>query len=340
MDLVLIPAYEPDRVLIGLTEALAAEDFSVLVVDDGSGEKYQDIFQAVTKHATVIHQEKNGGKGSALKMGMRYIRDNFPDCEFFITCDADGQHQVKDVVRIRDMLHRGDHFVLSVREQNKKAPLRSRFGNSLSRFVYTLLTRRYLSDNQSGLRGFHRNHLDWMLEVEKNNYDYEMNVLYYAAKKGLRIATLTIESIYIDNNASSHFDPIGDTVKIYKSLFSLAGGTVISFFLAEWMVLMISLFLGYQWLFITLPCVAAASYLVNILLDRYWFFRTTARYDYWSMLLYTILAYFVYTLYCNLLFFTFEDIPLWVSFNLVYITCLPLRYLLHKFTYIASKTKE
>ena len=216
MDLVLIPAYEPDRVLIGLAKELSEAGFAVLVVDDGSGNAYADIFEATSQYATVIGQQTNGGKGSALKLGMKYIQENLPQCEFFITCDADGQHRPQDVLRVRQALHKGDHFVLTVRSYNKKAPLRSRFGNSLSRFVYTLLTRRYLSDNQSGLRGFHRSHLDWMLRVEKNNYDYEMNVLYYAAKKGLRIATLTIDSIYIDGNASSHFNPVADTVRIYK----------------------------------------------------------------------------------------------------------------------------
>lgn len=340
MDLVLIPAYEPDQVLIGLAKDLTAEGFSVLVVDDGSGRKYADIFQAVSQYATVITQKRNGGKGSALKTGMRYIKEKLPQCEHFITCDADGQHQVCDVLRVRDMLHKGEHFVLTVRQKNKKAPFRSRFGNSLSRFVYTILTRRYLSDNQSGLRGFQRKHLDWMLEVEKNNYDYEMNVLYYAAKKGLRIATLPIASIYIDNNASSHFNPVVDTIKIYKSLFSLAGGTLISFLAAEVTIAIVSIIFGYQMLFITLPLTAAGCYLLNILLDHYVFFRTTPRYDYWSMLVYTILAYFIYTLCCSLAHYVVPGLPLWFAFNIIYLFYLPLRYILHKFIYIASKTAE
>ncbi len=340
MDLVLIPAYEPDKTLIELAKELSEEGFAVLVVDDGSGKDYADVFEATSQYATVIGQRRNGGKGSALKLGMKYIRDNLPQCEWFITCDADGQHRSQDVIRVRNALHQGNQFVLTVRSRNKKAPLYSRMGNSLSRFVYTLLTRRYLSDNQSGLRGFHRNHLDWMLRVEKNRYDYEMNVLYYAAKKGLRITTLPIDSIYINGNASSHFNPIGDTVKIYKSLFRLAGSTVISFFAAELLVALVSVIFGQHFLIITLPGVAAVCYLINILLDRYLFFRTTARYDYWSMLVYTVLNYFVYTLCCMLLHFMYPWLSLWLSFNLVYITFLPLRYLMHKYIFVAAKTKE
>ena len=192
MDIVIIPAYEPDGELITLTQRLSGEGFEVLVVDDGSGEKYAEIFSAAAKNATILTHEKNFGKGAALKTAMRHIRDNVPECEHFITCDADGQHKVEDVIRVRDRLLKGDKFVLTVRERKNKIPFRSKFGNNLSRIVYALLTNKYLSDNQSGLRGFAREHIDWLCEVEKDKYDYEMNVLYYASKKGVRISTIPI----------------------------------------------------------------------------------------------------------------------------------------------------
>ena len=85
----MIPAYEPDEQLIRLVKGLQAEDFSVLVVDDGSGEKYADIFEQAGRFSTVVTREQNGGKGAALKTGMRYIRENLPDCTGLVTCDAD-----------------------------------------------------------------------------------------------------------------------------------------------------------------------------------------------------------------------------------------------------------
>ncbi len=340
MDVVLIPAYEPDEILIELTEGLNKKGFSVLVVDDGSGEKYADIFTSVSAFATVLTHEKNRGKGAALKTGMRYIRDNLPDCQHFITCDADGQHRIEDVELVRDKLHTGERFVLTVRSTKNKIPLRSKVGNSLSRFVYALLANRYLSDNQSGLRGFSRSHIDWLIEVEKNNYDYEMNVLYYAAKKSVKISTLPIEAIYIGNNESSHFSPIADTVKIYRSLFRLSLGSFLAFLVSEVLILLISLVFGYNYLAFTLPLAAALSYLTNIILNKYVFFKNTPCYDYWTTLIYTVIAYFVYTLGCMLFYFSLSFIPLWVAFNVVYLVCIPLRYMLHKFVFIASGTHE
>lgn len=340
MDLVLIPAYEPDNQLIELVRRLVDNGFSVLTVDDGSGDRYADIFAAVREYATVVTLEHNSGKGAALKAGMRYIRDEMPDCEHFITCDADGQHRVEDVVRVRELLHKGNSFVLTVRNPRKGIPLRSKVGNDLSRVVYALLSNRYLSDNQSGLRGFARSHIDWMVAVEKNNYDYEMNVLYYAAKQGLRIATLPIDAIYIGNNESSHFNPIGDTVKIYRSLFWLARGTFLAFLVAELCVLQASIWFGHQHLTFTIPTAGALAFLTDVLINRLVVFRNQPRFNYWTTPIYTIIWYFLYMLGCMLLTYIEPQLSLFAAFNLVYLFFLPLRYFLHKFTFIASKTQE
>ena len=200
MDTVLIPAYEPDEELIRLAKELHEAGFALVVVDDGSGPAYEKIFDQVKAYGHVLTHGENRGKGAALKTGMVYIRDHMPQAEHFITCDADGQHLVKDVIRVSERLQAGHKFVLTMRKQRKNMPLRSWVGNTLSRVVYALLTKRYLSDNQSGLRGFDRSYIDWLAEVERDKYDYEMNVLYYAAKKAIPISTVMIDAIYINNN--------------------------------------------------------------------------------------------------------------------------------------------
>lgn len=340
MDVVIIPAYEPDEALVALTEELAADGFTLVVVDDGSGERYAPVFDAVRERAHIVTLPHNSGKGAALKSGMRYVRDHLPDCDCFITCDADGQHRPADVVRVRERLHRGDNFVLTVRERKGKIPFRSRFGNDLSRIVYALLTNRYLSDNQSGLRGFSRRHLDWMVEVERDNYDYEMNVLYYAAKMGLRITTLPIDAIYIENNASSHFSPVRDTLRIYRSLFALAGGTMVSFAVAELCILVASI-AGMRplagWV---VPTAGAVAMLLCILLNRLVFLRRMASREFLTTTVYTALHYFVYTLMCQLGCFLFPTLSLFAIFNMVYFLCLPLRFFLQQFVFIASITRD
>ena len=342
MDTVLIPAYEPDAELIHLTNKLAAAGFGIVVVDDGSGPAYRDIFEAVKTHAHVLRHERNRGKGAALKTGMRFIRNHLPETAHFITCDADGQHRVEDVIRVSQQLRSGHNFVLTLRQrkEKKKVPLRSKVGNSMSRVVYALLTKRYLSDNQSGLRGFAREHIDWLLQVEKDNYDYEMNVLYYAAKKSIPISTLTIDAIYINNNQSSHFQPVKDTVRIYKSLFSLAIGQFIGFFVTMLLVITASVILGYEHLLLTVPGAGLISYGIHMLIDHYFVFRKTRCYDHLTLLIHQIISNILCTLGCAFFYYACPQVPLWVAFTIVFLLCLPLRYWLYKFTFIALRTRE
>lgn len=338
MDVVLIPAYQPDQHLVELVEELKGRNYSILVVNDGSGSAYDSVFTQVEKHATIVSHKKNMGKGAALKTGMKYIRENIKECEHFITCDADGQHKPDDVDRVRDTLNKGEKFVLTVRKRRRKIPFKSKIGNNLSRFIYALLTNRYLPDNQSGLRGFSITHIDWLIEVEKDNYDYEMNVLYYAAKRGAKITPLLIDAIYIDNNQASHFNPITDTLKIYRSLFYLARGAFLSFILSEVLVLIASIWVGYDYIAVTIPVTAAFSVLTNMLLDRFWIFRKNRYNDYLNTIIYTIVHYFFYMLGCILIMYSLTGISLFLAFNICFLIGIPLRFYLHKAIYVATYT--
>lgn len=340
MNVVLIPAYEPDEALIGVVDELFTDGHKIVVVDDGSGENYAHIFGAIQGKVDIVTLAKNSGKGAALKAGMAYIKENLPECTSFITCDADGQHRPADVLRVKKLLDKGEKFVLTVRQRKGKIPLRSRFGNDLSKFVYALLTNRYLSDNQSGLRGFDISHIDWLLKVEKNNYDYEMNVLYYAAKMGIKISTLTIDAIYIENNASSHFNPVLDTVRIYRSLFGLAKGSFVSLLAAELIILVLGCIFGNGYSRHIIPFAGAISLLLCILLNRFVFLRQIPQQEYFTTIGFTIICYFVYTLMCTLLCQTVPSMPLIVIFNIVYLICLPLRFFMHQLLFLAFKTKE
>ena len=71
MNVILIPAYEPDRQLVKLVGELVENDFKIVVVDDGSGERYAEIFNSIRDRADIVTLDKNCGKGAALKAGMQ-----------------------------------------------------------------------------------------------------------------------------------------------------------------------------------------------------------------------------------------------------------------------------
>jgi glycosyltransferase involved in cell wall biosynthesis len=74
---VLIPAYEPDQRLLELIMGIRVKcDFNIVIVDDGSGNAYTDIFSSARKlGCTVLTHAVNQGKGNALKTGFNYIKD-------------------------------------------------------------------------------------------------------------------------------------------------------------------------------------------------------------------------------------------------------------------------
>lgn len=334
-EVVLIPAYEPDERLLALVEQLAREKLDVLVVDDGSSESCQPIFKATEAYAHVLHAAKNGGKGSALKMGMGVLREVYPEATHFITADADGQHTVEDILRVRRELQKGAGFVLTMRQFHRDIPFRSKLGNNLSRFIYTILSGHFFRDNQSGLRGFDVAHIDWLLRVKGEKYDFEMNALYFADKQHLSITTVPIDAIYIDGNSSSHFDPVLDTLRIYRQLFSSAVGSFVSMALIELMILASSIILGHKFLRITVPSAGAIGLAVHLLVDRLFVFRRVRYRDSMRLTVHTIFRFVAYTLCCQLLCYMAPWASLWVSFNFVAVCCVPLEFLVRKAAYIS-----
>lgn len=137
----LIPAYEPDETLLKLLSELKAADYETVVVDDGSGAKYSEIFVRASADALVLTHDTNMGKGAALKTGLLYIEENCPaDC-VVVTLDADGQHKIPDAERVcADAENHIGALCLGSRAFTGKVPLRSRFGNTLTRWAFTLST--------------------------------------------------------------------------------------------------------------------------------------------------------------------------------------------------------
>ena len=86
----LIPAYKPSSNLLNLLKSLSDLGFRIVVVNDGSGLDYEKLFFDCSRYAEVLHHERNQGKGSALKTGLRYIYKTYrADC-IVVTVDADG----------------------------------------------------------------------------------------------------------------------------------------------------------------------------------------------------------------------------------------------------------
>lgn len=98
-------------------------------------------------------------------------------------------------------------------------PFRSRFGNLLTCSLFRLLYGVSVTDTQTGLRGISWDLLSHMCQLSGERFEYEMNMLTDAALSKTPVHTLEISTVYLDNNSESHFNPLVDSIKIYRILF-------------------------------------------------------------------------------------------------------------------------
>lgn len=216
--LILIPAYKPDERLTEIAKKLSS-DYNVLVIDDGGGHDFDKVFEDTAEYATVLRYEVNRGKGGAMKYGYSKIPELFPDVRYIITADADGQHTPEDIAKVAEAVEEHGGLVLGSREFTGKVPFRSAFGNALTRFVFAIASGTKIRDTQTGLRAFSSEYLDEFANLKGDRYEYEMTQLMYCAEKKIPMTEVGIETIYENDNETSHFNPLKDSFKIYKVIY-------------------------------------------------------------------------------------------------------------------------
>ncbi len=220
---VLIPALEPGPLLIPYVEHLKEKGLCrFVIVDDGSGSEYDNIFEPMKEIAGchVIRYETNRGKGYALKTGYKYIKHHNPECRV-ITVDSDGQHLPDDVVKIAVAIEQHPKaLILGVRDFSQSGiPHKSYVGNRFTSVLFYIFHRKWLSDTQTGLRGFDSTLLDTMSEAPGDRFEYETRVLVDCVKKNIEIVGVPIDTVYFDSNKGSHFRTFRDSAKVMQVLF-------------------------------------------------------------------------------------------------------------------------
>lgn len=238
MDIVIIPAYDPDKKLEELVLDLVHKGIqNIIVVNDGSKKEAQPIFWRIENHVTLLTHESNKGKGAAIKTALHYIQENKQEnrqeIQGIVILDADGQHRPEDAIRVLDAVHENSPgLVLGVRRFDKSIPARSLFGNTVTKYVFRLCSGKWVSDTQTGLRAFSLDLVPELIQIAGERYEYEMNVLLTCAKKKIWITEIPIATIYHDSgNSCSHFRTIRDSARIYGNILAFSGASFLSFLL-------------------------------------------------------------------------------------------------------------
>ncbi len=280
---VVVPSYQPDEKLECVISGLERSGFDdIIVVDDGSSPENKRFFPDPSEHpaVTLLVHPQNRGKGAALKTAFEYFVNNRYDRAGVVTADGDAQHRPVDILACAErMIAEDGKLVLGVRDFSlPHVPKRSRRGNRITSAVFRILCGLRISDTQTGLRAIPAKHLPALLTVEGDRYEYETNALLAMRANGILYCEEKIETVYIDENQTSHFRPVRDSIRIYslilKYLFSSGAATLIDLAAFYLLIRFLAPHLGAWEELICTAIARAVSSLSNFALNRRMVFRS------------------------------------------------------------------
>jgi len=207
-----VPAYNEEKHIADVVRRTRQKLDEVLVVDDGSADKTAD--RAREAGAEVIVHEQNRGKGETIKTGLRHWLDR--QFDFVIVLDADGQHRPEEIDRFVGAALSADEpkLILGNRMDDVSSmPLVRRIVNRWMSERISAACGQKIPDTQCGFRMLHRQLIPELLGGTAR-FDYETEMLIIASRKGFRIASVPISTVYSDEVSSIH--PVRDTLRFFK----------------------------------------------------------------------------------------------------------------------------
>jgi glycosyltransferase involved in cell wall biosynthesis len=207
-----IPAYQEEAHVRGVAERARAQLDCVLVVDDGSTDA--TAARAREGGAEVIIHPANRGKGESIKSGLRHWLAR-PEIQFIMVLDADGQHLPEEIGRfLATATTTQAELLIGTRMNDVRAmPFVRRVVNRYMSWRISRLCGQEVPDTQCGYRMIARALAPDLLDGT-SRFDYETEMLFIASRKGFRIASVPISTIYSDEVSSIH--PVRDTVRFFR----------------------------------------------------------------------------------------------------------------------------
>ena len=205
----LIPAYNAEA-FVGDVIRVAREHVPVIAVNDGSKDGTLAALRA--SGATVIDQQPNQGKGAALKRGYRAAMESGAGA--VIQLDADGQHDPAEIPGFLRKFRDTRADLIIGERQFDQMPLVRRASNTIGRAAFSWAMGRRINDNQSGYRLLSRRLMESVLASDESGYEFEMDQIVIAVKRGWRIEGVPIRTIY--GEEVSNIKPIQHVVHFFR----------------------------------------------------------------------------------------------------------------------------
>lgn len=206
-----IPGFNEEKYIGDVVRRTRAKLKNVMVVDDGSSDGTAS--EARLAGAEVIMHPQNRGKGEAIRTGLRHWLDR--QMTWVMILDADAQHRPEEIDRFINALETSDAklFVGNRMKDLTRMPMVRRMVN---RYMSNKISRacgQTIPDTQCGFRILHRDVIPDLLDGAER-FDYETEMLIKTSRKGFRIDSVPITTVYCDEVSSIH--PVRDTLRFFK----------------------------------------------------------------------------------------------------------------------------
>lgn len=213
---VILPAFNEAENIANIIRKIKKIDIDVIVVDDGSKDSTSSI--AEKEKAYLIRHPRRRGKGTSLKDGFDYARRRGYD--IIITMDADGQHGPSEIpLFIKKAKETEASVVVGDRltDPADMPPIRVLTNRFMSKIISAICHQR-IPDTQCGFRLFHRDAIN-SIEIEARKFEIESELLVKLSRKGYRIESLPIKSIYAGE--TSQINPIIDAFRFIRFIIRI-----------------------------------------------------------------------------------------------------------------------
>jgi len=221
---VVLPSLDPDTKLLTVIDGLLEYGFTdIILVNDGSKTENLHYFDTAAAHpeVTLLHHAVNRGKGAALKTAFDYVLKNRPEAAGVVTVDGDNQHHPEDTRACAMHMLQSGRLTLGVRNFSlPQVPARSRSGNRITSFVFKIFVGMTISDTQTGLRAIPMADLRLLTTIAGDRFEYETNMLLAMKEHSIPFDEVSIRTVYIEENKSSHFRAVRDSWRIYKLILA------------------------------------------------------------------------------------------------------------------------
>jgi glycosyltransferase involved in cell wall biosynthesis len=208
----IIPAFNEEKHIGDVVRRTRAKIDNVLVIDDGSSDATAQ--NAREAGSEVMVHPQNRGKGEAIRNGLRHWLDR--QFDWVLILDADGQHRPEELDRFVEAAASAakPKLILGNRMSDvSNMPFVRRFVNRYMSDKISHVCAQKIPDTQCGFRMIHRELIPDLLNGA-DRFDYETEMLIVASRKGFRIDSVPISTVYSDEVSSIH--PVRDTIRFFK----------------------------------------------------------------------------------------------------------------------------